>query len=224
MKKRDLSWLIVILLMLFTACKKDELDFNKRSKRIEVEREIALPLVKGNISFGDLLNIEPDSLEIINLLDTLKLYYNLEFDHQDTIKLSEFDNKITIDFVKLYYWFTNEFPLGLDAKIYLYDSKSAEIIDTILFSHNPSEAFLPAAPVDINGIVIKDMVKEKSDVINISKSQAENLLKRATNLILFTHIQANTLSIVKVSSTSYLRFKLSIDAKGKYEGYQDSGN
>jgi hypothetical protein len=38
---------------------------------------------------------------------------------------------------------------------------------------------------------------------------------------LVTHIEANTLSIVKIPTTSFLHFKLSIDAKGKYETYQE---
>jgi hypothetical protein len=221
MKNRELTWLIAILTILFSACQKETLDLNQRSKKIEIERVVNLPLVKGNISFDDLLNIEPDTLEIIDLLDTLEIYYNLEFDYQDTIQVSKMDSNITIDYMIMYYWFTNEFPLGLDVKMYMYDSTNAEIIDSILFSSDPSEIFLPAAPVDSTGLIIQDEIEEKAGEISISSSQAANLFEKATDLILITHIQANTLSIIKIPATSFLHFKLSIDARGKYETYQE---
>lgn len=219
MKNRELSWLMVMLVILFSSCKKETLDFSNRSNKTDIEREVNLPLVKGKISFDDLINVKPDSMEIIDLIDTLKIYYNLEFDHQDTIQMSKLDSNFTIDYLKLYYWFTNEFPIGLDAKIYMYDTASVGIIDSILFSTNPGEVFLPAAPADSNGLVIQDLIAEKAGLLDISSSQATNLFNRATSIILLSHIQANTLSIVKVPVTSFLHFKFSVDAKARYESY-----
>ena len=218
MKKRALPFWMAIFIILLPACKKETLDFSNRSNKTDIEREVNLPLVKGKISFEDLINIKPDSTEIIDLLDTLKIYYNLEFDHQDTIQMSRLDSNITFDYIKLYYWFTNEFPIGLDAKIYM-DSTGIGTIDSILFSANPGEIFLPAGPVDSNGFVIQNLITEKAGLIDISTSQANNLFNRATSLILLSHIQANTLSIVKVPVTSFLHFKFSVDAKARYESY-----
>jgi hypothetical protein len=217
MKKSALPFLMAIFIILCSACRKETLDFSTRSHKTDIEREVNLPLVKGEISFEDLINIKPDSTEIINLLDTLNIYYNLEFDHQDTIQMSKLDSNITIDYIKLYYWFTNDFPIGLDAKIDIYDTTS--IIDSILFNANPGEIFLPAAPVDSNGFVIQNLIAEKAGLIDISTSQANNLFNRATSLVLLSHIQANTLSIVKVPVTSFLHFKFSVDAKARYEDY-----
>jgi hypothetical protein len=224
MKIKYRSLFIVSLILLVSACQKGELDFSKKSNYYDVEREIAIPLVYGNMDFNDLLNVDPDTLEIFHLLDTLNVYYNLEYDHQDTIKLGKIDKNISVQFAKLYYWFKNQFPIGLDTRIYMLDTIHSVIIDSILFNSNPGEVFLQPAPVDTNGIVIQDSVKQISGIIDIDSSQADNLIQRTNKIILSSRVYANTLSIVKVEKNSTLYFKFSLDVQGRYKGYIDSGN
>jgi hypothetical protein len=219
MKRREFSVLLFIVLF-FASCQKDTLDLTKTSKKYSYEREISMPLVQGNITFNDLLNLEPDSILVINILDTLGIYYDVEYQYYDTIKLSLRKDNITVEFAKLNYWFTNQFPVGLDAKMYLCDSLYT-VIDTILFSSDPSEIFLPAAPVDTNGVVILGEVTEKKGVLDISNTTAENLLRNTDQLILDVHLSANTFSIVKILQDSYLNFRFAVDVKGKYEGYKN---
>jgi hypothetical protein len=218
MKRREFSLLLLFIVLFFASCQKDTLDLTKTSKKYSYEREISMPLVQGNITFNDLLNLDPDTIQIINVLDTLGIYYNLEYNFKDTIKLSLRKDNITVDFANLNYWFTNQFPIGLDLKIFLCDSLYT-IIDTILFSNDTSEIFLPAAPVDTNGVVILDQVTEKKGVVIISSTTAENLLRNTDQLIMDVHLTANTFSVVKVLENSYLDFRFAVDVKGKYEGY-----
>jgi hypothetical protein len=224
MKWKYLLWFIVALALTISACQKGELDFNKQSNYYDVEREISIPLVHGTLAFNDLLNVVPDTLEIYNLLDTLDIYYNLEYDHRDTIKLNLVDSNIYIKYAKLYYWFTNEFPVGLDSRIYMLDTIHSVIIDSILFNTNPSDIFLHAAPVDSNGIVIQDSVKQIAGMMEIDSTQADNLIQRTNKIILYSRVYANTLSIVKVEKSSTLSFRFSLDIDGKYQGYINPGN
>jgi hypothetical protein len=224
MKKKYWSWSFLMAILLVSACQKGEMDFNKKSNYYDVDREISLPLVYGKISFDDLLNVVPDTFEIIDYIDTLNIYYNLEYDHVDTLKMSKLSKNISVDFAKLFYWFTNEFPVGLDTKIYMLDTIHQVIIDSILFTNVPGQIFLQPAPVDVNGIVIQDSVKQESGYIDIDSSQADNLIQRANRLILFSRVYANSFSIVKVPQTSFLQFKFSIDIQGRYQGYNKSAN
>ncbi len=217
MKKTEFSCLIIFLVFIGSACQKDVLDLNDMSKKYSIERELSFPLVQGNISFKNLLNIDPDSIQIINLLDTLGIYYNIEYEYYDTIKMGRSKDSITIDFANFYYWFINQFPIGLNAKIYLCDSLNV-VKDSILFSNTVAESFLPAAPVDANGVVILDQVKEKKGIIIISSSTAENLMKNTDKLILYIRLTANTFSVVKILENSYLHFQFAVDIKGKISG------
>jgi hypothetical protein len=150
----------------------------------------------------------------------------MSFSNQDTIKIADTlsnNNKLTIEYAKLYYWFTNEFPIGLDVKVLMYDSIHSSLIDSIIFT-TPGHIFLEPAPVDENGVVIRDHLEEKSGVITINHNQASNLMHNSTHLIIATEIQADNLNVVKIMDNSYLYFQLSIDAMCIYTDTLGNGD
>ena len=211
--------LFVLTVFLMAGCMKEDLDFTKFSKTIEIEREQALPLVKGDLSFEDIAGHSYDSLEVnvVPGVDSIFLYLLDNVNFHDTIKMGDIGSNIDIEFIKLYHTFTNDFPIGLDLKIYLYDSAKAAIIDSIPLNKDPNSVFLQPALVDANGLVDTSSVETMQDYVDLSSDLADKLLHQATHVILNAKIPTGG-NYIKVLNYYALSFKFGIDAKGKYKG------
>lgn len=64
-----------ILLACISSCKRDDLDFDKLSEQIAMERQIAMPLVFGEFTVLEMSENSEDSLIVIDG-DTVKLVYS----------------------------------------------------------------------------------------------------------------------------------------------------
>jgi hypothetical protein len=195
-----------ILLFLVVSCMRDELDIDKAARTIEVQRDIAVPLIHGDIQFSDLLGDGADSIITIEG-DTV---------FQDTVSLDLPDDlkNFTINFVNLPYHSKCFLPIGGNLALILYDSVSRQTLDTIKFAQ--SGLFLTPAPIDGNGNVIENQVDEKNDVIAVNRVAAENLFKYATHLILDARLLADSTMIIPVNESLRISLQIGIEAQGSF--------
>lgn len=150
----------------------------------------------------------------------LPLEFSADLTYKDTVSLPGFEDieeLVYIDYANLHYWFTNEFPLGFDIKVYLYDSASVEVVDTI-FLNDVGEFFLTPAPVDEDGVVIQEQVQELHGVANLDSDQTDNLIRNASHMIIEAKIQTYEVASVKILSYYELLFQFGLEMKGRYEG------
>ena len=80
------------LILFSSSCKRDELDFSKQSDRIELERQLAAPLVYGEMNINDMLEESDDSLLVIDG-DTVKMVFGRDslffFAVEDVLNIPE---------------------------------------------------------------------------------------------------------------------------------------
>lgn len=217
--------LIKFLLLIFIiagafACIEDTIQVEDLSTEIEFEREIALPLLKGSLSFDDFAGHGYDSL-IITSGDTIFLYLLENIALEDTVEKNEIN--IEFDYINLYYKITNMFPVGLDMKIYLYDSISGSNIDTVLFSNNPDSLFIQPAPSDANGLTLEDQVTTDIGSISLNENVLYNMFHVATHWVLYASIPS-TGGFVKILRTNRFAIKLGVEARGTFINKKDSTN
>ena len=62
----------IMLILIVLGCKRDELDLDKISKKFVVERDVAMPLIRGSFNFGEMIEESEDSILVING-DTVKM-------------------------------------------------------------------------------------------------------------------------------------------------------
>lgn len=193
----------VLMFTIVYSCKRDELDIDKLSKTIEIQRDIAMPGGYGNLFLKDLLGEGADSIITIEG-DTI---------FQDTIALDlgDFGEGFIIEFLNIPYHCGNYLPVGGDLMLITYDSVTARILDTIKFSQTGT--FLEIPPLDQNGDVIENLVEEKTDVISVDKATAENLLRLATHIILDARLISETTRIIPVDDSKRIWLKLGIEAR-----------
>lgn len=210
------------IIITIVSCVQDEFDFSDVSRDVKVERELAMPLVKGEFVFEEISDESWDSL-LISEGDTIKLYIIDGIEQTDTLPLGEELENMTFDYLNLHYTFTNMFPVGIDIHLYLHDSISNQNIDTVYLSENPDEFLLPAAPVDGDGLVIEDQVQPKTGVAALDSETLFNLTDRTTYMIFSIYVPP-TSGYVKILDHYLLALKIGIEAKGEYITTLDSNN
>jgi hypothetical protein len=204
------------------SCVDEEMSMSDLSKQIGMEREIAIPLIRGSLSFEDITGTTFDSLLISNG-DTIKLYLVQDIGFDDTLAIGDLGENMDFEYIYLHHRFTNMFPVGLDLNFYLYDSIQAANIDTIFFSSGPGELFLPPAPVDNDGMVVLDEVVTNIGVIVLEDNVLDNLFTRATHLVIVAEVPS-TSGFVKILDSFSLSMKMGIEAKGYFETDLDSND
>ncbi|MFY9154137.1 MAG: hypothetical protein WAO52_19105 [Prolixibacteraceae bacterium] len=102
MKKYSLIIRIVFLLLILNSCNLDNLDFSKLSKEISVNPTVVMPLVKANVTFGDLLKTSTtDSMIQNDASGLVKIVYNKQNFYEYNVRdLLDFPNK-TNNFVNV---------------------------------------------------------------------------------------------------------------------------
>jgi hypothetical protein len=195
-----------VLFLLLICCKREELDIDKLSKNVEVQRVIVAPLVYGELSLGKLMGESTDTIITIKG-DTL---------FQDTISLNLPDQTqdFTVEYLSLPYHARNYLPVGANLMLITYDSVSNSVLDTIKFAQ--SGLFLTPAPLDADGYVIENEVIEKNDSILITKTTAENLLRLATHIIVDARLLCDTTRILPVNESQRIWLKIGINGKLTY--------
>lgn len=206
----------ILLLIGLTACIKDTIILDDLSNDILLEFEIPIPLVKANFIFEDLAGDGYDSVIYETSGDTIKLFLVDSLDLEvDTVDLGDMEEDIDFEYVYLHHTITNMFPVGLDLRIYLYDSVISENIDTIWFSNTPGEIFLQAAATDTNELVIEDQVEKNTGVIELDEELFDKLFNQATHLIPDPLVPP-TPGFVKILNHYQLQINLGVEAKGSY--------
>jgi hypothetical protein len=213
---------LMVLFAGMIACFEDTIQLDNISTDFAIQHELAMPLVKADFVFDDIAGHGYDSL-IVQSGDTIFLYLVEDIGFNDTLKLGKMGEKMDFDFIYLHYKIANMFPVGLDLRIYLYDSIQAHNIDTIWFSNNPDQLFIEPAPVGPDGLVLEDEVQTYAGYIEIDSTKFDNLFHVATNLVVDA-IVPSTGSYVKVLNYYRLNMRLGLHFKGRYVASSDSSN
>ncbi len=217
---RILTFLTITFLVF--SCAKNELNFSDLSTDVLVKRTLAMPLLKGEIVFEDVVGETFDSI-FFNGEDTVKLYLITGYEQTDTLPLGDQLEGISFEYLNLHHTFTNMFPVGVDVQLYLHDSISKQNIDTILFASNSESLFLPPAPVDEYGLVKEEQVQTITDVVALDAETLDNLTERTTHMVFYVYVPP-TDGFVKILDRYLLSFKMGIEAKGEYATDLDSSN
>lgn len=202
------------LLTLLVSCVEERINLSDLSDEVRVEREIAAPIIRASFLFDDFAGNGADSL-IINALDTIKLFNLEDIRFQDTVSLGELGEDIDFEYINLYHTVTNMFPVGLDLRLYMYDSISAQNIDTIWFSNTPGELFLQPAPLNEDELVIEEQVQEVSGVIYLDTETFDNLFENSSHLVIDAVVPSSS-GFARILSHYTLNLNLGIEAKGYY--------
>jgi hypothetical protein len=185
------------------ACKKEELDFDKFSKMVKIQRSIAMPLTHGEIHLKELIGNSTDSI----------LTIEGDSSFTDSLGLSLTDLKsLHLDTFNLYYVSRNYLPVGINLRLITYDSSTHSALDTINFAD--TGFFLQPAPLDNNGNVIESEVVPVEGAIKVSSRAADNLLHHASHLILNAELYSDTTRIIPFTDQNYIWLDLGIYAKG----------
>ena len=208
--------LFVSATFVMIACVKEEFSMEDLSKDAVIEREIAMPLIEGDMSFEDIVETASDSM-IINGLDTIFLYLITDTEFEDSLSVSDIfgENDWEFDYMNLHLTFTNMFPVGLDVRIFLFDSIAGVNVDTIFFSGARDEIFLDPAPTDNNGLTIENQVQTDRNILSIPSLTLNRLTTNTTHLIFAIKVPA-TNGMVKILSHYNLDLHIGLEAKGRY--------
>ena len=171
-----------------------------------------------------------DSKLLLGFDIEVPLEFRADLQFRDTFKLNIDDSDETqyIEYANLHYRFRNEFPLDVGVKLVLLDStNNNRVLDTILLNNMGNQLLLNAAPVDANGITIRDQVIEIPGMMELNQDQINNLFNLANKVIVIGELKAaNPLDIVygavQILSNYKLDFKFGIETKIHYQGSWDS--
>lgn len=219
MKLKNL-FLFIPLLIGPLACIEDTVQLENISKDVEIERQIAMPLVKGNLVIGDLVEGEADSSIFMNG-DTIYFYTVDDISLEDTVEFGGIGIEMDFDFLNIYHTITNMIPIDLDLNLYLYDQTIGSTIDTIFFNTIPGEYFINAPPVDENGMVIEEAVGTRYGAIELDAETFDNLLNHTSHLIILARVPS-TGTIIKILKHYNIEFALGLSARGRYVTSLDS--
>jgi hypothetical protein len=129
MKKPGLFLLVIMFIVAMNSCKRNEIDIDKLSDWTAIQRELAMPLVKGNITVAKLVENDEDSVLVIDG-DTVKMFFTVD----SVIDLS-IDEILDIPSQVLYpYLLSSELDIdltGIPAGTRLEDQDSLLVNDTI---------------------------------------------------------------------------------------------
>ncbi|MBN2214475.1 MAG: hypothetical protein JW723_09540 [Bacteroidales bacterium] len=155
----------------------------------------------------------------------IPLEFRADLDFRDTFKLDIEDNEDVqyIEYANLHYRFRNEFPLEIGVKLVLLDSTdNHRVLDTILFTDQGNQLLLNAAPVDADGITIRDQVYEIPGMMELNQDQINTFFNMANKAIVIGEFKTSTLETnygaVKILSNYKLDFKFGIETKIHYQG------
>lgn len=159
----------------------------------------------------------------------IPLEFRADLQFRDTVRLDIDSAEVSshIEYARLHYRFRNEFPLDIGVKMILLDSTdNHRVLDTIQVNNSGNQLLLNAAPVDANGVTIREEVIEVPGFMELNPEQINYLFNVANKAIIIGEIKAeNPLDTVygsvKVLSNYKLDFKFNIETKIHYQGSLD---
>jgi hypothetical protein len=145
----------------------------------------------------------------------IPMAFRADLQLRDTFKLIVENTKAGdyVEYANLHYRFRNEFPVTLDPYIILYDSISDINLDTIYLTESLTDPFIPAAPVDENGITITSQVKEITGIIRLDESLIDNFFNVANKMIVVGSFSSYQKDIVIILTAYKFDFRCNLEAK-----------
>jgi len=201
-------------------------EFNKDDTNIE-DLLVFPPPVKIRYSGSAAINPSPDTTIINFITNKSKIEGDLEIEipiefsagnltFEDTVDI-DFDDEDTdfsfedIEFTKIHLNIKNGFPLDLRFQMIPLDSITSAPYDLLEF------ILLSAAPVDGNGVVIKEQVDWNLEVIEINQEFLENLEKSDQVIVkVIFNTTGNGANPVKILSDYIFEFNIGIEGKFKF--------
>ncbi len=215
---------------------KGEILWNRNTVN-NIDQLVAFPapdelLLRGRV----LTNLGKDSIStnnyalkesslVMGLEVEIPLELRADLTYTDTLEIDDLvddDVEFEIERADLHYWFQNYFPVGFDARLILLDTIDNVTMDTIFLNSEPGKFFFIGAPVDNRGNVIREQVSKNKGIVKLNKRTAENLLNRATHLIMQARLltsEPKAVNSVRIGADSELQFQFGLDAKLTYTTY-----
>jgi hypothetical protein len=190
---------------------------------------VAEGMVRANPGVSDARNfvLKNSSLRVGVDIE-VPLAFEADLQLRDTFKLNldKPEAADNVEYANLHYRIRNEFPINLDPYIILYDSVADINLDTILFTESLTVPFIPAAPVDENGVTITSQVEEITGVIRLDKELIHNFFMEANKMIMVGSFASTNTEKVVILTTYKFDFKVNLEAKIRYqtEFNNNSGN
>lgn len=198
---------LALIILVFSACKRDELDMDKFSDRFMIERTLAIPLVYGTVYLSNFTG-DADSVLIIKTDTSFTDTVGLNIADSNNIKDFE------LEYFRLHHNTKNYLPVAFDLWFVSYDSITQTNLDTIRFVEDGY--FLDAAPIDSSGNPIESEVDSTTGVLEIDNRTAENILNVATHMIIEARLISDTTTIIPINPTKRIWLKYGFEAKGRY--------
>jgi hypothetical protein len=117
--------------------------------------------------------------------------------------------------------------VDIGVKLVLLDSTDNDrVLDTIFLNNSGNQLLLNAAPVDINGLTIRDQVIEVPGAMELNQDQINYFFNVANKAIVIGELKAENpqdavYGSVKILSDYKLDFKFNIEARIHYQGSPD---
>ncbi|MBN2275615.1 MAG: hypothetical protein JXR41_13990 [Bacteroidales bacterium] len=175
---------------------------------------------RGNPGVSDARNFVLNNSAIqVGIEIEVPLAFEADLQLRDTFRLNveKVDAVDYVEYANLHYRIRNEFPVQLDPYIILYDSVADVNLDTILFDESLSAPFIPAAPVDENGVTIVSQVEEITGVIRLDASLMDNFFGPANKMIMVGSFGSYQNEHVVILTTYNFDFKVNLEAKIHYK-------
>ncbi len=168
----------------------DARNFVLKNSSIQVGIEIEVPLAfKADLQLRDTFRLDIEKPEAANYVEYANLHYRIR----------------------------NEFPIKLDPYIILYDSIADVNLDTVFFTGSLTESFIPAAPVDENGVTITSQVEDFTGVIKLDESLIDNFFGDTNKMIMVGSVASTNTENVVILTTYKFDFKVNLEAKIRYQ-------
>lgn len=202
------------------------IEFDKDDTNIE-DLLVFPPPVKIRYSGSATINPSEDPTVINFVTNESKIEGDLEIEipiefsasnltFQDTVDI-DFDDEDTdfsfedIEFTKIYLNIKNGFPLGLNFQMIPLDSITSVPYSPLEF------ILLSAAPVDGNGVVIREQVDWNQEEIDIDQEFLENLEKSDQVIVkVIFNTTGNGANPVKILSDYIFEFNIGVEGKFKF--------
>lgn len=220
MKTSNLLLAMLLVFGLF-GCIEDTVQLENLSGDVEVERQIAIPLLQASLVFENLAGDSFDDFELLSNGDTVKLYLVDDISYEDTVEFGELGVNMDFEYIRIHHSVTNMFPVGLDLRLYLHNTEEGENVDTIWFSGTPGELFLNPAPVDADDLVIEENIETTYGTIELDAETLGNLFNDASHIVIFAEVPQSS-EMVKILDRYTLDLDLGLSAKGRYVTSIDS--
>jgi hypothetical protein len=224
MKAKNLI-IIGIILPGLISCIEDTVQLDELSTQIEIERSIAIPILKTSLSLEQVGADGYDSFDFLDTGDTI-YYYNIEeVSLHDTSEFRGIENnsiELEFDYVNIYHSIINMLPVNLKFNLFLYNEELGTNVDTISFSQPGKEYFIVAPTAyEPNGLIIEDQLEVQTGKVSLDADLMDKLLNNTTHIVIDARIAEHD-TLVKILGHYGIDLQLGLEAKGRFIAELDS--